>query len=165
MMPFLPIAFQTGDPNIDSATTVMVLCLVLFLIVWMIVYMVGLAKIFQKAERSPGWVFVPVVNFLILLDIAGRSRWWMLAFIALNVLAYYVPEANNAIIALSLYIFLGLSRSFGHNWGYALGLTMLQPIFIPLLGFGDSQYDPDGEGVHQRKRQKRKNDDHLHYGY
>ena len=33
-----------------------------------------------------------------------------------------------------------LSKAFGHGGGYAVGLILLQPIFILILGFGKSTY-------------------------
>lgn len=33
-----------------------------------------------------------------------------------------------------------LSKAFGHGIGFTLGLIFLSPIFMLILGFGNSQY-------------------------
>ena len=33
-----------------------------------------------------------------------------------------------------------ISKSFGHDIGFTLGLILLGGIFIPILSWGDSQY-------------------------
>jgi len=35
---------------------------------------------------------------------------------------------------------LGLAESFGKGAGFGIGLWLLGMIFIPILGFGDAQY-------------------------
>jgi hypothetical protein len=44
---------------------------------------------------------------------------------------------NFVIIILT---FAGLAKNFGKSTGYAVGLILLSPIFIPMLGYGKSEY-------------------------
>ncbi|MEL6150791.1 MAG: DUF5684 domain-containing protein [Chloroflexota bacterium] len=86
-------------------------------------------NIFQKAE-APGWAsIVPVWNLILLIQIVGRPTWWLILL--------FVPGVN-AIISILLNI--DLAKSFGKGTGFGIGLTLLSPIFLLMLGFGDADY-------------------------
>jgi len=94
----------------------------------------SLWRIFTKAGRS-GWLaLIPVVNAITLLKVAGKPGWW--------VLLMPVPVLN-LIVLLSM--MSGLAKSFGRGFRFALGLSFLSPLFMPLLAFSDLRYrGPDG---------------------
>jgi len=86
-------------------------------------------KIFEKAGK-PGWaVIVPIYNVIVLLEIVGRPWWWILLLL--------IPLVN---IAVGFIVALDLSRSFGHDVAFALGLFFLGIIFYPILAFGGDSY-------------------------
>ncbi|MDO4468033.1 MAG: DUF5684 domain-containing protein [Bacillota bacterium] len=43
-------------------------------------------------------------------------------------------------IVISIAVLAKLAKAFGHGFGYTLGLMFLQPVFMPVLGFNNSQY-------------------------
>ena len=51
----------------------------------------------------------------------------------------FVPILDLIIIVL---IFFDIARNFGKGAGFAIGMLLLSFIFIPLLGFGDAEYNP-----------------------
>ena len=86
-------------------------------------------KVYVKAGQ-PGWaVLIPFYNFYILLKIVGKPGWWLLLL--------FVPIVN---VVVGIYVLHLLSKSFGHDIGFTLGLIFLSFIFYPILGFGDSKY-------------------------
>ncbi len=86
-------------------------------------------KVYVKAGQ-PGWaVLIPFYNFYILLKIVGKPGWWLLLL--------FVPLVN---IVIGIYVIHLLSKSFGHDIGFTLGLIFLSFIFYPILGYGDSKY-------------------------
>lgn len=95
-----------------------------------IVFMVAsIWKVYTKAGQ-PGWAaIVPIYNLYVLTQIVGRPAWWIVLF--------FIPGVN-FIAAIILYI--DLAKSFGKGAGFGLGLTFLGFIFMPILGFGSSQY-------------------------
>jgi len=101
-------------------------------VVWLAIVVVLLAaywRIFAKAGR-PGWVsLIPIYNIVTLLQITGRSGWWILGMC--------VPLLN---IFVAIRLVFELARAFGRGIGFGLGLLLLSPIFVPVLGFGGSQY-------------------------
>lgn len=86
-------------------------------------------KVFEKAGK-PGWAaIIPIYNVIVLLEIIGKPVWWLILML--------IPIVNVifAIWATNL-----LSKSFGKDEGFTVGLVLLPFIFYPILGFGDAQY-------------------------
>jgi len=92
-------------------------------------YVAAMWKVFEKAGK-PGWAsIIPIYNAIVILDIAGKPVWW--------ILLYLIPIVN---IVVSIMVTHSLSKNFGHDVVFTLGLIFLPFIFWPILAFGDSQY-------------------------
>jgi hypothetical protein len=86
-------------------------------------------KIYTKAGQ-PGWaILIPIYNILVLLEIVGKPWWWLLLML--------VPVVNVVFLIWMLNL---LSLSFGKDSGFTIGLILLGPIFMMILGFGSSSY-------------------------
>jgi hypothetical protein len=86
-------------------------------------------KIFEKAGK-PGWAaIIPIYNVIVLLEIVGRPLWWIILL--------FIPIVN---VVIGFMLALDLSRSFGHDVAFALGLFFLGFIFYPILAFGGDTY-------------------------
>jgi hypothetical protein len=96
----------------------------------------ALWKVFVKAGQ-PGWAaIIPIYNLYILLKVIGRPGWWILLF-----LLGIIPFVGwIAVLVLGIIIAIDLAKSFAKSTGFAVGLFLLNFIFIPILGFGESQY-------------------------
>jgi hypothetical protein len=89
----------------------------------------ALWHVFTKASEA-GWkAIIPIWNTLIVLKISGRPWWWILLFI--------IPIVNFIVYVI---VYYNLAKSFAKSGGFAVGLILLPFIFIPILGFGSSQY-------------------------
>ena len=87
-------------------------------------------RIFEKADK-PGWaVIIPFYNVIVLLEIVGKPWWWLLLMI-------FVPLGN---LIWGIWTMNLLSKSFGKNEGFTIGLIFLSFIFYPILGFGNAEY-------------------------
>ena len=87
-------------------------------------------RIFEKAGR-PGWAsLIPIYNVVVLLQIVGRPVWWIVLLL--------IPLVN---LVVGFVLALDLSRSFGHDVAFALGLFFLGFVFYPLLAFGGDIYE------------------------
>lgn len=92
---------------------------------------VSLWKIFTKAGK-PGWAsIIPIYNIIVILEIVKRPIWWLVLF--------FIPFVH---IVIMFMVFNDLSKSFGKDIGYTIGLIFLPIIFLPMLGFGNSTYTP-----------------------
>ncbi|HEY7194650.1 MAG TPA: DUF5684 domain-containing protein [Gemmatimonadales bacterium] len=86
-------------------------------------------RVYQKAGK-PGWAsIIPIYNAIVLLEIVGRPWWWILLWL--------IPLVN---IVVGIIVILDLAKSFGKGVGFALGIIFLTFIFIPVLAWGDAQY-------------------------
>lgn len=95
----------------------------------MLFYLAVHWRVFEKAGK-PGWAsLIPIYNGIVLLDIAGKPIWWFLL--------YFIPIVN---VVVAIIVVHNVSKNFGHDVGFTLGLIFLSPIFWPILAFGDSQY-------------------------
>ena len=111
-----------SQPTISPVVYIIMLALFVF-------YIAAEWRIFSKAGQ-PGWAaIIPIYNTLVLLKVVGRPWWWIFLFI--------IPFVN---IIIAIIVLNDLSKSFGHGIGFTLGLLFLSFIFIPVLGFGGSQY-------------------------
>ncbi|RYY88027.1 MAG: hypothetical protein EOO15_10155 [Chitinophagaceae bacterium] len=81
-------------------------------------------KVFEKAGQ-PGWAaIIPIYNMYVLLKIAGKPGWWLLMF--------FIPLVNYIFI---IWMWNMVSKSFGKDEGFTVGLVLLSPVFMPILGF------------------------------
>jgi hypothetical protein len=94
-----------------------------------VVEIVAFWKVFEKAGQ-PGWAcIVPIYNLIVMLKIAGKPLWWIIMFIIPGVNVVFLVWMTNMI-----------SKSFGKDEGFTVGLVLLGFIFYPILGFGDARY-------------------------
>jgi hypothetical protein len=89
---------------------------------------------FTKAGQH-GWTsIIPILNIFVLLKVVKRPLWWVILML--------IPCVN---IVVWIIVAIDLSKAFGHGGGFAVGLILLPPIFLLILGFGSSTYqlEPD----------------------
>ncbi len=102
----------------------------IFIVIYLAVVVFLIASIWKTFEKAgqPGWAaIVPIYNFYIMAQIAGVKNWWLI----------FIPIANIYIAIVTLN---GISKSFGKDVGFTIGLILLGIVFWPMLGFGDAKY-------------------------
>jgi hypothetical protein len=110
--------------------------LVLVYIAVVVLEIAALWQVFTKAGQ-PGWAaIIPIYNLYILLKVIGRPWWWLLLFL-LGVIPFV---GWIAVFVIGIIIAIDLAKSFAKSTGFAVGLILLNFIFIPILGFGESRY-------------------------
>lgn len=86
-------------------------------------------RIFSKAGQ-PGWAcLVPIYSAVVCLQIIGRPWYHMFLFL--------IPFYN---IYLTIVCVNDLSKSFGKDTGFTIGLLFLGIVFYPILAFGNATY-------------------------
>ncbi|TMI77777.1 MAG: hypothetical protein E6H10_18350 [Bacteroidetes bacterium] len=86
-------------------------------------------KVFTKAGQ-PGWAaIIPIYNIYIMTKIAGKPGIWTLLCL--------IPVVN---IIFVVWLYNMISKSFGYDEGFTVGLFLLGIVFWPILGFGKSEY-------------------------
>jgi hypothetical protein len=111
--------------------------LVIIYIAVVVLEIAALWKVFVKAGQ-PGWAaIIPIWNLYILLKVIGRPPWWLLLFLV-GVIVPFVGWI--LLLVLGVIIALDLAKSFAKSTGFAVGLFLLNFIFVPILGFGEARY-------------------------
>ena len=124
-------------------------CIIMIIAVW---------RIYKKAGE-PGWAcLIPIYNLFVLLRFSWKTViFWLLLLssVALSVGLTMYQQGSKlgmilTIVGGLLYIILAimsmyyLAKSFGKGVGFTIGLLLLAPIFILILGFGSAQYVGNG---------------------
>ena len=123
---------------------------------WYIFILIAGWKLFEKAGE-PGWKsLIPIYGSYILYKISWKtSMFWV--YLACVVVSGFMGASENSMLVtvgslLSLASFIlmiiqthKLSKAFEHGAGYTIGLLLLRPVFILILGFGSAAYkgNPD----------------------
>jgi len=104
---------------------VVIFVVILFLIIPIISYW----KIFEKAGE-PGWhILIPIYNLVVFMKIVNKPWYWAL----LCLIPYF------GIIWLIWSINL-MVKKFGKTSSFTLGIIFLAPLFLPILAFGNSEF-------------------------
>ncbi|WP_343531105.1 DUF5684 domain-containing protein [Pedobacter sp.] len=105
---------------------------VTFIFIALIIHVIiiaGMWKTFEKAGK-PGWAaIIPIYNTYIMIEIVGKPTIWLLWCI--------LPCVN---IIFLIWLTNLMSKSFGKDEGFTVGLILLSFIFWPILGFGSAKY-------------------------
>ncbi len=126
------------------------IAIVIGVIGWYVLQAVAYWRLFTKSGES-GWKsLIPFYNTYIQYKISWEGKWYWLFFV-FSIIGGTLSNYTGAALAISVileiaafvvscYASYKLSLAFGHGAGYAVGLVLLSPIFILILGFGESRY-------------------------
>lgn len=124
---------QTGQPGL------------MFWLIWgcvMVFFIASMWKVFTKAGK-PGWAcIVPIYNIVVILQIAQKPVWWLLLLL--------IPIVN---IVVAVMVYVSFAHSFGKSTAFGVGLAFLSIIFLPILAWGDAEYQGGGSGTAPRMPQ------------
>ena len=123
--------------------------LVIALVVY-ILQVIGMWKVFKKSGEE-GWkAIIPIYNTYTMCKITGVNPWWVLIVVIASGLSGAFGDSDlNTIVSLlssvvtiyfSVLLYVSLARAFGKSDGFAVGLILLNPIFLLILGCGSSQF-------------------------
>jgi hypothetical protein len=96
---------------------------------WLLITILSFWNIFVKAGKSGLLALIPLYNIVVLVEISGLPLW--------HALLLFVPGVNVITLIVLKY---KVSKAFGHDLEFSLGLILLPFIFWPILAFGSSRY-------------------------
>lgn len=97
-----------------------------------VVFAIAAWKMFSKAGYAGILAFIPIVNVIILVKIAGYSGWMSLL--------YLIPIAG---WIFAIFVALRLGTNFGKGTAFSVFLLWLLPIIgYFIVGLGDARYAP-----------------------
>lgn len=85
--------------------------------------------IFKKAKYEPWKALIPVYNWFVMFQIIGYKKWMSLLML--------IPIVN---IGVFIWMCFGLAKAFSQSEGFAIGLILLNPVFMWFLAM-NKQYE------------------------
>lgn len=101
--------------------------IVVFLVA--IFMVVSMCLIFKKAGREWWEAIIPFYNLYVLTLITRQPVWIIIGF--------FLPVLN---WITAIYLQYQLSKRFGYDIPFTIGLVLLPFIFLPILAFGNATY-------------------------
>lgn len=86
-------------------------------------------RIAEKSGRteSAGLWWIPIVNFLIPIHVAGKPSWWIVLFL--------IPGVN---IVVSIIVWMAVAEALGRENWWGIIAALFGIIGIPVLAFSDA---------------------------
>ncbi len=123
----------------------------LFSFIWWIFILIASWKVYVKMGE-PGWKgFIPIYRDYVLYD-----KVWTGSYAFLYLACYVLGQGLSGIgmgifgvifilgyLVVAYTCFVRLCKAFSKGKLFALGLLILQPIFLLILGFGSSEFHPE----------------------
>lgn len=125
----LPLTKTTVMEEQEQMIAGLIAMLLIPMLIIAIISIVSMWKVFVKAGQ-PGWAcIIPIYNWYIMIKIVGKPDWWLIMM--------FIPIVN---LVYAIWVTNLLSKSFGKDEGFTVGLLLLSFIFWPILAFGSAKY-------------------------
>ena len=100
-----------------------------------VVSLIGMWKVYTKLGIA-GWkCIIPIYNLWVLFEALGMAPWLSLASL--------IPVVGGILAMIALIIaYIRLAKGFGKDTVWVIGLVLLSPIFICILGFNKDTWNP-----------------------
>ena len=125
---------------------ILAIIMILFCLVVGILEIIGTWKILKKGGQ-PGWgSLIPIYGQYLLCKVAGVNPWWLLIVFVAGLVGA-IPVIGSIVYAVVVIYFVillnvSLARSFGKSDSFAVGLILLSPIFVLILGLKGEYQGP-----------------------
>jgi len=113
------------ESNINFDYIYIIIIAVIILLVLLFTFL-SLSKVFKKANRSAISAWIPFYNIWLLVEIANKPKYYF--FLSLIPILGIIP------------INIAIAKSFRKSSLFALGMSFLPFIFLPILAFGKNEY-------------------------
>lgn len=138
-------SYSTGSSELSDAEAAGLLggIMAMGAVVWiiwlaiMVFFIIVMWKVFTKAGKKGWYALIPFLNTYTMGEICGIKGWMALVI----PFASIIPFVGGLVtLAFAIYEMYCLAKVFGKETGFAVGLILVSPIFMAILGFGDASY-------------------------
>lgn len=129
--------------NMAAGLVVLVVILGLIALAVGIFLIIAQCKVYKKAGEAWWKALIPVYSTWINAKISGLAWWWCPIFVGIAALATFdniSAVAGSALLVVMFNFNYNLSKKFGKSNGFAVLLTILPIIGVPILAFGSAKY-------------------------
>lgn len=136
--------FWSDLTNVGAGLFIFFVFLGLIALTVAIFLIIAECKVYKKAGEAWWKALIPVYSTWVEAKISGLAWWWCPIFLGVAALSglnnvYYA--SGFALLVISFNFNYNLSKKFGKSNGFAVLLTLLPIIGLPILAFGSSKYD------------------------
>jgi hypothetical protein len=125
-----PLLLQLQTDSSGFSLAWPVIALLVFVYLAILVFAIATSWIIYKKAGFEGWeCLIPIYGTIIRLRIVGKPWWWLFLFLIPIVNIVYLIWATNM-----------MSKSFGKDEGFTVGLLFIGFVFYPILAFGKAVY-------------------------
>jgi hypothetical protein len=134
-----------GLAAFGAAALAVILIFAIIGIALAVLQIIGMYKLLKRGDKHPVGAFVPLVGQFQLMELSGMNPWWLLIMMCIGVLNIVPILGFLCCIAAIIYFMIiycsGIAKSYGKEGaGFVVGLVLLHPIFIFILGIGNNEY-------------------------
>lgn len=139
---------MSSSSTVVAAVMGMIGVVLMVALIWCVVCIVANWKIYTKAGE-PGWkCLIPIYNQYILFKVTWDVKFfwvWVGIYVVNMIVAFLEVPFVGVILGIAMVVVSvaqlhKMSKAFGHDVGFTLGLVFLNPIFMLILAFGSSEY-------------------------
>ena len=109
-----------------------------------VINMIGLRKMFIKAKK-PSWAaFIPVYREWVICEMVGVNTYWVIVTLIGIFLISQIPIIGRILAAIILIYYkiitsMGISKSFGKDKSFTVGIAFIPSLYFMILGDGSSE--------------------------
>ena len=138
-------SFGSGFAALAAGVVVLLVLVAIIGLVLGILQIIGTYKLLMRGNKHPVGAFVPMVGQFQLMELTGMNPWWLLIMMCVGIVNVVPVLGFLCFIAAIIYFMIvyctGIARSYGKDsTGFIVGLVLLHPIFIFILGIGQNDY-------------------------
>jgi hypothetical protein len=141
---FMSSSTSSNDSQSAAVIFAFIAFYLVIVVVFYFVFAFILSRVFKKAGR-PAWeAFVPIYQYWVLFEIAGKPGWWSLFFIG-----GFIPLIgfifSIVFLVFLLLVSLEMAKRFNRSTAFGvIALWLFSLIGYIILAFGDSTYHAPG---------------------
>ena len=140
--------FWSDLTNLGAGLLVFFIFLGIIALAVIIFLIIAECKVYKKAGEAWWKALIPVYSTWIEAKIAGLAWWWcpiLLGVTSLSIFNGSYSVLGFAALVISFNFNYNISKKFGKTNGFAVLLTLLPIIGLPILAFGSSKYDANAK--------------------
>ena len=140
--------FWSNLGALSAGLIVLVVIAGLFALAIAVFLIIAECKVYKKAGEAWWKALIPVYSTWVETKITGLAWWWcpiilgITALVSFENLSYVV---GGALLVVAFNYNYNLSKKFGKSNGFAVLLTLLPIVGIPMLAFGSDKYQADAK--------------------
>lgn len=120
-------SYDSGSAGLFASMGVMIVMLVFYAALYILIA-VSLKRIAERTgiTENSWWAWVPILNFLLMLQIAGKPAWWIVLML--------IPFVN---FVVSIIVLMEVAKARGKEAWWGIVTAIIPFVGFPYLAFSE----------------------------